>query len=308
MIVTEEQIRDEVLDAIKQHHVMLFMKGVPEAPRCGFSMQVVQILRRRSAPSIAAMDILPDPRIRQVLSAGVRLADDPAAVRERRAGRRLRHRHRAVRGRQAQGAGCRLARPVVGAGVLGLSTAQALRRATGSGSPSTSSMPWAPRSGRRPGRRGSSAPATRSRLRAARPAWPSRSGSGWTTRACCSAPGCSRSATRRRGNARGAGAPAASRSSGSSRRRHSPVPRGAVPGAGTVHRRCRVGARRPRAAAAAPRPRRPGGRPRRRSACAGGGRGLRLRRRLARSAVRAPATCPAGAGRLRRGAGADGRR
>jgi len=29
VIVTEEQIRDEVLDAIKQHHVMLFMKGVP---------------------------------------------------------------------------------------------------------------------------------------------------------------------------------------------------------------------------------------------------------------------------------------
>ena len=29
MIVTEEQVRDEVLDAIKQHNVMLFMKGVP---------------------------------------------------------------------------------------------------------------------------------------------------------------------------------------------------------------------------------------------------------------------------------------
>ena len=68
MIVTEEQIRDEVLDAIKQHHVMLFMKGVPEAPRCGFSMQVVQILDTLGT-EYAAMDILPDPRIRQVLSA-----------------------------------------------------------------------------------------------------------------------------------------------------------------------------------------------------------------------------------------------
>jgi monothiol glutaredoxin len=68
VIVTEEQIRDEVLDAIKQHHVMLFMKGTPEAPRCGFSMQVVQCLDALGA-EYAAMDILPDPRIRQVLSA-----------------------------------------------------------------------------------------------------------------------------------------------------------------------------------------------------------------------------------------------
>jgi monothiol glutaredoxin len=68
VIVTEEQIRDEVLDAIKQHRVMLFMKGVPEAPRCGFSMQVVQILDAVGT-EYAAMDILPDPRIRQVLSA-----------------------------------------------------------------------------------------------------------------------------------------------------------------------------------------------------------------------------------------------
>jgi monothiol glutaredoxin len=68
VIVTEEQIRDEILDAIKQHRVMLFMKGVPEAPRCGFSMQVVQILDTLGT-EYAAMDILPDPRIRQVLSA-----------------------------------------------------------------------------------------------------------------------------------------------------------------------------------------------------------------------------------------------
>ena len=67
MIVTEEQIRDEVLESINQHRVMLFMKGTPEAPRCGFSMQVVQCLDALGA-DYAAMDILPDPRIRQVLS------------------------------------------------------------------------------------------------------------------------------------------------------------------------------------------------------------------------------------------------
>ena len=68
MIITEDEIRQEILDSIQQNHVMLFMKGTPEMPRCGFSMQVVQILDAVGT-EYAAMDILPDPRIRQVLSA-----------------------------------------------------------------------------------------------------------------------------------------------------------------------------------------------------------------------------------------------
>lgn len=68
MIVTEEQIQKDVVDAIGANRVMLFMKGSPEAPRCGFSAQVVQILGEVGA-EYGSMDILPDPRIRQVLSA-----------------------------------------------------------------------------------------------------------------------------------------------------------------------------------------------------------------------------------------------
>ncbi|HEY0387679.1 MAG TPA: Grx4 family monothiol glutaredoxin [Gaiellales bacterium] len=67
MIITEEEIRQEVLGAIQQNRVMLFMKGTPEMPRCGFSMQTVACLNDTGA-NFAAMDILPDPRIRQVLS------------------------------------------------------------------------------------------------------------------------------------------------------------------------------------------------------------------------------------------------
>ena len=44
------------------------MKGTPEAPACGFSMRTVQALQATGA-SFAAVDILPDPRIRQELSA-----------------------------------------------------------------------------------------------------------------------------------------------------------------------------------------------------------------------------------------------
>ena len=67
MIITDEQIREEVLGAIKEHRVMLFMKGTPDMPRCGFSMQTVACLKDTGA-EFAAMDILPDPRISQILS------------------------------------------------------------------------------------------------------------------------------------------------------------------------------------------------------------------------------------------------
>ena len=67
MIITEGEIRQEVLNSIAQNRVMLFMKGTPEMPRCGFSMQTVACLKDTGA-EFAAMDILPDPRIRQLLS------------------------------------------------------------------------------------------------------------------------------------------------------------------------------------------------------------------------------------------------
>src|SRR5687767_4003451 len=63
-----EQIRDEIKRAISEERVMLFMKGTPDMPRCGFSARISQILNASGA-EYAAMDILPDPRIRQELSA-----------------------------------------------------------------------------------------------------------------------------------------------------------------------------------------------------------------------------------------------
>ena len=61
-------IRDEIQKAISEHDVILFMKGVPERPMCGFSARTVAALDSLGA-SYAAVDILPDPRIRQELSA-----------------------------------------------------------------------------------------------------------------------------------------------------------------------------------------------------------------------------------------------
>ena len=61
-------IRDAIAEAISEHDTILFMKGSPEAPACGFSARTVAMLQSLEAP-FAAVDILPDPRIRQELSA-----------------------------------------------------------------------------------------------------------------------------------------------------------------------------------------------------------------------------------------------
>ena len=61
-------IREAIGEAIEQHRVILFMKGTPEAPACGFSARTVAVLQAMEVP-FAAVDVLPDPRIRQELSA-----------------------------------------------------------------------------------------------------------------------------------------------------------------------------------------------------------------------------------------------
>lgn len=61
-------MREAIQSAISDNPVILFMKGVPEAPACGFSARTVAILESLDQP-FAAVNILPDPAIRQELSA-----------------------------------------------------------------------------------------------------------------------------------------------------------------------------------------------------------------------------------------------
>jgi monothiol glutaredoxin len=61
-------LRDEIQKAISENRVILFMKGTPDQPACGFSARTVAVLESVGQP-FAAVDILPDPRIRQELSA-----------------------------------------------------------------------------------------------------------------------------------------------------------------------------------------------------------------------------------------------
>ena len=65
--MTNEQIRDFLQNAIDENRVMLFMKGTPNQPACGFSARASGALNALGV-QYAALDILPDPRIREELS------------------------------------------------------------------------------------------------------------------------------------------------------------------------------------------------------------------------------------------------
>ena len=65
--MTNTEIRDFIDNAIKENRVMLFMKGTPHQPACGFSARTSACLNALGV-QYAALDILPDPRIREELS------------------------------------------------------------------------------------------------------------------------------------------------------------------------------------------------------------------------------------------------
>src|SRR2546429_9072488 len=66
--MSENPMRDAIQKANDENHVLLFMKGNPDQPACGFSARTVAMLQTLGQP-FAAVDVLPDPRIRQELSA-----------------------------------------------------------------------------------------------------------------------------------------------------------------------------------------------------------------------------------------------
>ena len=62
------EMRDRIKDVIDNEPVALFMKGTPDLAMCGNSQRAIDALRGAGAP-FTAVDVLPDPQIRQELSA-----------------------------------------------------------------------------------------------------------------------------------------------------------------------------------------------------------------------------------------------
>ncbi|XP_057499921.1 monothiol glutaredoxin-S17-like [Actinidia eriantha] len=65
-ITRKETLEDRLKKLITSSPVMLFMKGTPDAPRCGFSSKVVNALRNEDV-SFGSFDILSDEEVRQGL-------------------------------------------------------------------------------------------------------------------------------------------------------------------------------------------------------------------------------------------------
>jgi monothiol glutaredoxin len=62
------ELRERIQEVIETEPVALFMKGTPQFVMCGNSDRALRALREAGAP-VAGVDILPDPAIRQELSA-----------------------------------------------------------------------------------------------------------------------------------------------------------------------------------------------------------------------------------------------
>ena len=62
------ELKERIQQVIADEPVTLFMKGTPQMIMCGNSLRALEALRQAGAP-VTTVDILPDPAIRQELSA-----------------------------------------------------------------------------------------------------------------------------------------------------------------------------------------------------------------------------------------------
>ena len=62
----EDEVIQRIKSEIENNKVVIFMKGTPAAPRCGFSAATVEIFKKFPYP-FKGIDILSDPQIREVL-------------------------------------------------------------------------------------------------------------------------------------------------------------------------------------------------------------------------------------------------
>jgi len=58
-------IQQRIKEQVTTHPVVLYMKGNPQAPQCGFSANAVRILNTLGVKELFTVDVLQDPEIRQ---------------------------------------------------------------------------------------------------------------------------------------------------------------------------------------------------------------------------------------------------
>ena len=58
-------VQEKIRNQVTANSVVLYMKGTPQSPQCGFSGATVQILKACGVQDFAAVDVLADPEIRE---------------------------------------------------------------------------------------------------------------------------------------------------------------------------------------------------------------------------------------------------
>ena len=58
-------VQDRIKQTVTGNRVVLYMKGSPQMPQCGFSATAVQILKACGVDDITSVDVLADAEVRQ---------------------------------------------------------------------------------------------------------------------------------------------------------------------------------------------------------------------------------------------------
>lgn len=58
-------VQETIREQVTGHKVVLYMKGTPQFPQCGFSANAVQILKTSGVADLYTVNVLADPEIRQ---------------------------------------------------------------------------------------------------------------------------------------------------------------------------------------------------------------------------------------------------
>lgn len=58
-------IQEKIKQQIEQNKIVLYMKGTPQFPQCGFSARAVHLLRECGAKDFVGINVLEDPELRQ---------------------------------------------------------------------------------------------------------------------------------------------------------------------------------------------------------------------------------------------------
>lgn len=64
--MSREETLQEIKNEVRDNPIMVYMKGTPDFPQCGFSNRVVQIFKQLGVP-FEARDVLKDPDFRYIL-------------------------------------------------------------------------------------------------------------------------------------------------------------------------------------------------------------------------------------------------